>query len=187
MSEAPRRRQQPTSRGFLQRARDWRWHGLTGTVLSGLGLLLAVLVSVPLIVAVARDDPPIRLGEPGRTGPFIVRVSTVQCGKRKLPADVRDYLVRIRGSLPPVRGQLCFATASFLNDSKRATCTCVGGTLYVGENEFEVAAASPPQPPYVFPNSRAKVTLIFDIPQSVEPTKLRIRFAEDDSVYYDLV
>jgi hypothetical protein len=187
MSEVRGSKEEGTWRTYARRARDWKWHGFSSTLLGVIALVLAVPSLVLLISAWTSEEPPLQLSVPGRIGDYVITPTSVECGKHEIPVAVQEALIRFRGSVPPVRGQLCFVKTSLHNKSNTTACPCISGALYVGDNEFMIMGADPPEPPYLFPNARATVTFIFDIIDGVEPTKLRFTYKDSGSVYYDLL
>jgi len=164
------------------RIRDWRWYGLLGVVLA------VALAAVPFVIAALRDDPPRRLGAAGHSGPVTINVTRVACNKHRLPSPLRERL-EASGGVPPIRGQLCFARASFRNDSNIGRwLRLLAAFLNVGDDRFGIAATNPPPRDigYVFPSARVSMTMIFEIPKGVVPDALSVRYGRGDVLEYRL-
>jgi hypothetical protein len=120
---------------------------------------------------------PLRLGQSARSGSFTFSPESVDCGNDQddLPADLQGKSV-FDGGVPKMKGQYCIALLSMRNNSNAfLPVTPLLAMLLVDKQEFLAVGASPLIPPTVFPSERTEVTMIFDIPATVSPTKLRLQ------------
>lgn len=131
-------------------------------------------------------DPPLRLGQTVALGDITVSVQSVTCGHE--PTDLSD---KVQGELKELAGddpdtwfvgQLCLARVSIRNDAKApASPGALSGTLYVGDERYASDFTDrDAKQNYLFPNTSGRAVVVFDLPEDVSPTKLRLDWPEPD-------
>ena len=167
MSKTERSRTPQGRGGRLRRALAHYLWGPLGFALGIVGLVLTLLI--------ANGDlfPPstvhlLQIGQAGQTGPLTMTPSRVVCGKH-----LSDASRSVRGIIPPtIHGQLCFVHVRVYNSSHIQTPAAGFAKLVVTDKEYIDATTDPAAPPLLFPGEKTSVTVIFNIPGRVLPTRL---------------